>query len=73
MASLIKQWRSCDSFVHRWVGVCSYDMYDMYTARGVWAQGLGVEFIGLLYIQNIFTDCPDAPAVVFEHIFFVQI
>ena len=63
---IIKKWRSFDSFVHRWVGLCSYDMY---TARGVWAQGLGVEFMGLLYIQNIFTDCPDAAAEVFEHNF----
>ena len=41
------------------------------TASGVWAQGLGVEFMGLLYIGNIFTDCPDAPAEVFEHNLFV--
>ena len=40
------------------------------TASGVWAQGLEVEFMGLLYIQNIFTDCPSAPAEVFEHNFF---
>ena len=42
------------------------------TASGVWAQGWEVKFMGLLYIQNIFTDCPDAPAEVFEHNFFVQ-
>ena len=43
------------------------------TASGVWAQGLGVEFMGLLYIQNIFTDCPDAPAEVFEHNFLYRV
>ena len=43
------------------------------TASGVWAQGLGVEFMGLLYIQNIFTDFPDALALVFAPNFFIQI
>ena len=32
-----KRWRSCDSFVHRWVGLCSYDMYE----HSQWCLGSG--------------------------------
>ena len=67
---IIKKWsKPRDSYFYI-AGWDSAHLICTNTASGVWPQGLGVEFMGLLYIQNIFTDCLDAPAQVFEYNFF---